>query len=154
MITSSAPGSLPVGLHVLRAAAHPPARYGESGGRSSAPSDAQIDEVAAVWRLEVPSAEGDDDRAELVIEWEGDVAQLRADGVVIRDRFWDGLPWRVDITALSPDAALTLHVVPITSVTLVDLDPAARARVEAAGSLCAVRSITRVVSARWCEEVG
>jgi beta-galactosidase len=156
MITSSAPGSLPVGLHIVRAAAHPPARYGESAGRSSAPSDAQIDEVAAVWRLEVPSAEaeGDGDRAELVIEWEGDVAQLRADGVVIRDRFWDGLPWRVDITALSPDAALTLHVVPITSETLVDLDPAARARVEAAGSLCAVRSITRVVSARWCEEVG
>ena len=71
-------------------------------GRSSAPTDAQIDEVAAVWRVDVPSPEAtaDGDQVELVIEWEGDVAQLRADGVVIRDRFWDGLPWRVDITDL------------------------------------------------------
>ena len=78
-------------------------------------------------------------RSELVIEWEGDVAQLRADGVVIRDRFWDGLPWRVDITDLSPHAELTLHIVPITTESLIDLDDAARLRVEADGQLCDVQ---------------
>ena len=62
----------------------------------------------------------------------------------IRDR-----SWRVDITDLSPEVELTLHIVPITTESLIDLDSAARARVEAEGRLCAVTSITRVVSARW-----
>ena len=138
-------------LDAVRAGGRPPARFGEFMGRSSAPTDAQIDEVAAVWRVDVPSPEttADGDQVELVIEWEGDVAQLRADGVVIRDRFWDGLPWRVDITDLSPDAELTLHIVPITTESLIDLDDAARARVEAAGLLCDVKSVTRVLSSRW-----
>ena len=69
-------------------------------GRSSAPTDAQIDEVAAVWKVALPGvgAPTAGDLVELVIDWEGDVAQLRADGIVIRDRFWDGLTWRVDMT--------------------------------------------------------
>ncbi len=150
---SSAPGSLALTPEAVRAGGRPPARFGEFMGRSSAPTDAQIDEVAAVWRIDVPSPEAtaDGDQSELVIEWEGDVAQLRADGVVIRDRFWDGLPWRVDITDLSPDAELTLHIVPITTESLIDLDDAARLRVEAAGLLCGVQSITRVLSSRWTE---
>ena len=89
------------------------------------------------------------DLVELVIDWEGDVAQLRLDGIPIRDRFWDGLTWRIDVTDIDPAAELTLHIVPITTESLIDLDEAARARVEAAGRLCAVASITRVVSARW-----
>ena len=149
--TASAPGSITLTPEAVRASGRPPARFGEFMGRSSAPTDEQIDEIAAVWRIDVPSPEAtaDGDQSELVIEWEGDVAQLRADGVVIRDRFWDGLPWRVDITDLSPSAELTLHVVPITSESLIDLDDAARLRVEARGELCAVNSITRVLSARW-----
>ena len=149
--TSSAPGSIALTPEPVRAGNPPPARFGEFMGRSSAPTDAQIDEVAAVWRIDVRSigtaAVGD--RSELVIEWEGDVAQLRADGVVIRDRFWDGLPWRVDITGLSPQAELSLHIVPITTESMIDLDDAARARVEAEGQLCSVRSINHVLSARW-----
>ena len=137
----------------MRSGGTPPARYGEFMGRSSAPTDAQIDEVAAVWRVVVPEREAAfaGDQVELVIEWEGDVAQLRADGAVIRDRFWDGLDWRIDITDLSPGVELTLHIVPITTESLVDLDEAARARIRAAGRLCAVRGIKRVVSARWTQ---
>lgn len=150
--TSSEPGSLPVTPEAVRAGRRPPARFGEFAGRSSAPTDAQIDEFAAVWRIAVRSTTAAvGDRSELVIEWEGDVAQLRADGVIVRDRFWDGLPWRVDITDLSPGTELTLHVVPITAESLIDLDAAARARVAEAGSLCAVRGVSRVVSSRWTE---
>jgi hypothetical protein len=148
--TASAPGSLVLTPAPVRAGGRPPARFGDFMGRSSAPTDAQIDEVAALWRVEVPSPRTSvGDQVELVIEWEGDVAQLRADGVVIRDRFWDGLPWRVDITDLSPHAELTLHIVPVTTESLIDLDDAARLRVEASGLLCDVKSVTRVLSSRW-----
>ena len=150
---SSQPGSVPVALDELHSGGMPPARYGEFMGRSSAPTDDQIDEVAAVWRIAVPDRDAvvEGDRIELVIEWEGDVAQLRADGIVVRDRFWDGSSWRVDITALSPGAELTLHVVPITTESVIDLDENARARVAAAGRLCAVHRVDRVLSSRWAE---
>ena len=150
---ASAAGTRRVGLITLRAAGDPPARYGEFMGRSSAPTDAQIDQVAAVWRVALPDARAlaAGDLVELVIDWEGDVAQLRLDGIPIRDRFWDGLTWRIDVTDIDPAAELTLHIVPITADSVIDLDAAARARVEEAGRLCAVNQVTRVVSTRWTE---
>jgi hypothetical protein len=151
--TASAPTTSRVDLITLRAAGDPPNRYGEFMGRSSAPTDAQIDQVAAVWKVSLPDAGAlaAGDLVELVIDWEGDVAQLRLDGIPIRDRFWDGLTWRIDVTDIDPAAELTLHIVPITAETAVDLDAAARARVEAAGRLCAVNQVNRVVSTRWIE---
>ena len=151
--TASAPGTRRVDLITLRAAGEPPIRYGEFMGRSSAPTDVQIDEVAAVWKVTLPDvgATIEGDLVELVIDWEGDVAQLRLDGIPIRDRFWDGLTWRVDVTDIDPAAELTLHIVPITPESIIDLDEAARARVESAGRLCAVRQLNHVVSARWTE---
>ncbi|GAA1955179.1 beta-galactosidase [Agromyces allii] len=150
---SSAPVTTPLVLEAVRSGSDVPARYGEFMGRSSAPTDPQIDQVAAVWRVDLPTTEAraQGDLVELVIDWEGDVAQLRADGTVIRDRFWDGLPWRVDITDLAPGTELTLHVVPITTDSRIDLDAAAQARVAAEGRLCAVQHIERVVSVRWTE---
>lgn len=122
-------------------------------GRSAAPDDAQFDEVAGIWRIRMPVVcdHPSGDLVELVIDWEGDVAQLRADGVVIGDRFWDGREWRVDITALPPEVELTVHIAPLAAHSAVDLDEAARARVEAAGTLCGIRRIDRVVSSRWTE---
>ena len=151
--TASAYGTRRADLITLRAAGEPPIRYGEFMGRSSAPTDAQIDEVAAVWKVALPhqGAITAGDLVELVIDWEGDVAQLRLDGIPIRDRFWDGLTWRVDVTDVDPALELTLHIVPITAESIIDLDGAARARVDADRRLCTVRSITRVVSARWSE---
>ena len=152
--TSSTPGSRQVDLVSLRGAGDPPSRYGAFMGRSSAPTDAQIDQFAAVWRI-ASFAEsdslGEGDRVELVIEWEGDVAQLRLDGVPIRDRFWDGLSWRIDVTGIDPSAELTLHIVPITDESAIDLDAVARARVLQNRRLCAVHTVTRVVSTRWTE---
>lgn len=148
--TASAPSVTPVPLEFVHEGGEPPATYGAFMGRSSAPTDAQIDEVASVWRVALPQSAGaDGDLVEFVLDWEGDVAQLRLDGVVIGDRFWDGLVWRFDVTGIAPDAELTLHVVPITVDTVVDLDAAARARVEAAGRLVGVRRAERVVSTRW-----
>lgn len=149
--TSSTPGTQRVDLVSLRTAGDPPTRYGEFMGRSSAPTDAQIDQFAAVWRVAAldSHAHSPGDRIEIVIEWEGDVAQLRRDGVPIRDRFWDGLPWRIDVTDIDPAAELTLHVVSLTAGSEIDLDAEARARVEQAGRLCAVHKVTRVVSTRW-----
>jgi beta-galactosidase len=149
---ASASSILDLDLEGIRGPGEAPARYGEFMGRSSAPNDAQIDEVAAVWRVgraDAPAPRTDDARVELVIEWEGDVAQLRADGAVIRDRFWDGQCWRVDITDLDPSAELTLHVVPLTTHSVVDLDREARARLDETGTLCKVSSMKRVTSTRW-----
>ena len=151
--TASAPGTRRVDLITLRAAGDPPIRYGEFMGRSSAPTDAQIDEVAAVWKVALPDvgAPAAGDLVELVIDWEGDVAQLRA-----RRRLDPrSLLGRTDLASRRdghrPAVELTLHIVPITAESVIDLDAAARARVEAAGRLCAVKEVSRVVSARWTE---
>ena len=152
--TDAQPGSARVMVEELRPVGDAPARYGESMGRSAAPDSAQFDDVAGVWRI-VPPAPHDrsaGDLVELVVDWEGDVAQLRADGVVIGDRFWDGLTWRIDVTELAPGADLTLHIAPIASHSVIDLDASVRERVDAAGRLGAVIRVDRVVSSRWTSE--
>lgn len=149
--TASRPGACRSGLDELRPAGDAPARYGESRGRSAAPDGVQFDEVAGVWRIALPEHRDrpPGDLVELVVEWEGDVAQLRADGVVIGDRFWDGLAWRIDITDLAPAVDLTLHVAPIAAHSVIDLDASVRERVDAAGRLGAVIRVESVVSSRW-----
>lgn len=149
--TDAQPGSARAALEELRPAGDAPARYGESMGRSAAPDRGQFDEVAGVWRIvrPVPQERSRGDLIELVVDWEGDVAQLRADGVVIGDRFWDGLTWRIDITDLAPGADLTLHIAPIAAHSVIDLDASVRERVDAAGCLGAVIRVDRVVSSRW-----
>ncbi|WP_194762309.1 beta-galactosidase [Microbacterium sp. UFMG61] len=149
--TDAQAGSTRLVLDEARPAGEPPARYGESMGRSAAPDAAQFDEVAGVWRVLLPTPQdrADGDLVELVIEWEGDVAQLRADGVVIHDRFWDGRDWRIDITELSSAVDLTLHVAPIATHSVIDLDESVRARVDEAGRLGSVIRVAHVVSSRW-----
>ncbi|MGN7948714.1 beta-galactosidase [Microbacterium sp. 22215] len=149
--TDAHPGTTRLVLEKLRPAGDAPARYGESMGRSAAPDDEQFDEVAGVWRVVLPEPQhpSEGDLVELVVDWEGDVAQLRADGVVIADRFWDGLVWRVDITELAPTAELTLHVAPIAAHSVIDLDASVRERVDAAERLGSVFRVDRVVSSRW-----
>ena len=149
--TDAQPGSTRAALEELRPVNDVPARYGESMGRSAAPDSEQFDEVAGVWRivLPVPQDRSAGDLLELVVDWEGDVAQLRADGVVIGDRFWDGLTWRIDVTELAPGTDLTLHIAPIAAHSMIDLDASVRERVDAAGRLGAVIRVDRVVSSRW-----
>ena len=141
----------PLGVERIRGAGEPPARYGEFMGRSSAPDDAQVDALAAVWRLTTPPPAVTGQRIELVIDWEGDVAQLRADGALVGDRFWDGRAWRVDVTELDPAAELTLHILPVTSRSVIDFDPSVRSQVDADHTLCDALSVTRVASVLWRE---
>ena len=51
----------------------------------------------------------------------------------------------------TPAADLTLHIVPITAASLIDLDASARERVRTAGRLCEIDRIDLVVSSRWTE---
>ncbi|MCS3443231.1 beta-galactosidase [Microbacterium phyllosphaerae] len=149
--TDAHPGTTRLAIEELRPPGDVPARYGESMGRSAAPDDEQLDEVAGVWKVVLPEPQhlSEGDLVELVVDWEGDVAQLRADGVVIADRFWDGLVWRVDITDLAPTAELTLHVAPIGAHSVIDLDASVRERVDAAERLGSVLRVDHVVSSRW-----
>ena len=147
--SNTSENSLP--LQKLRDEKRVPDRYGEYQGRSSAPSDDQFNEVAAVWRIDLPVHDPAEpgDRVEIVLAWEGDVAQLRADGKLINDRFWDGRDWRIDVTHLAPGVHLTVHIAPLSAGSTIDLDATARARVDTAGTLCAVLGAHRVVTARW-----
>jgi len=141
-----------VTIEPLRDAGSAPEHYGVRNGRSSAPTDDQIDEVAAVWRVPVPArgtVPEEGARVELVIAFEGDVAQLRADGVPIADRFWNGLDWRIDITRLDPSAELTLHITPLSARSVIDLDSEVRSRLDATGTLCGVSGLREVISGRW-----
>ncbi|MBK4348643.1 beta-galactosidase [Lacisediminihabitans changchengi] len=149
--TDSLPQTTSLPFQQVAGAGDAPSRYGEFAGRSSAPTDEQFDAVAGVWRIARPltSALNDGDRVEIVIDFDGDVAQLRADGELFADKFWDGLVWRVDISHIPADRELTLHISPIASQSVIDLDPGARARVDAAGSLCAIRTVEQVTSVRW-----
>lgn len=150
--TAPSPGeAAAVPLEPLRDAAEVPPRYGEFMGRSSAPDDEQFEAVAAVWRIALPASgnRSSGDRIELDIDFEGDVAQLRVDGVLIADRFWNGLSWRVDVTELDPSQELTLHIAPLASHSVIDLDSAVRERLDRAGTLCAVTTVSRLASVRW-----
>ncbi|XVU22462.1 beta-galactosidase [Actinoplanes sp. CA-054009] len=103
-----------------------PVAYEKFDGRQSAPTPEVFDELAAVYRLDIP--EGSD--WFLRIAWSGDVAQLRIDGRVATDRFWDGSPWLANLKDLGwhPGAELTLHILPLAAGSAVSLPPDARDR--------------------------
>ncbi|GLW31618.1 galactose-1-phosphate uridylyltransferase [Actinoplanes regularis] len=121
----------------LRAATAVPAEYGKHDGRVSAPVRAAFDEHAAVFHLELPEWAADPEHdALLEIDWAGDAGELRVDGVTVTDRFWDGSRWQVNLTDAGHrrGARVTLHLLPLATVSRVSLPPEARDRLVAAGS--------------------
>lgn len=98
--------------------------YGSFEGRTSAPKKQEIDEMATIFAIptlpEVKKPAGI--KRELIIEWMGDVAQLRAGEQVVTDRFWDGSQWRIQLGTEQTEN-LTLHIMPISAATPVVLDP-------------------------------
>jgi hypothetical protein len=149
----------PGDVHVVHAeqvvAARPaPDSYGEFAGRASAPSREQFDAVAAVWHFALPSAPDTGDHGELVIDWAGDVAELRHDGVTVADRFWDGDQWRILLPA-DAQGEWTLHISPLRAGGGVSLTERMAARVPAGGAVCELDSIGLERSVLWqlgCEE--
>lgn len=130
---------LTVDVHAVsrRAATAVPAEYGKHDGRPSAPDRAAFDEHAAVWLLELPEWAADPDHDALLrVDWAGDAGELRLDGVTVTDRFWDGSSWQVNLVDAGYRAGreLTLHLLPLATVSRVSVPEDARDRLVAADS--------------------
>ncbi|MEU4690224.1 beta-galactosidase [Actinoplanes sp. NPDC023714] len=119
---------------VRAAATTVPVSYGKHDGRPSAPTPDTFDELAAVYRLTLPSWAADPALDPLLrIDWAGDVGELRVDGTTVTDRFWDGSRWVVNLTdaGYHQNAELTLHLLPLAAGTPVHLPSDARERLAA-----------------------
>jgi beta-galactosidase len=131
-VPPAAPAAEPVPAEQLRpAGAAVPVSYGKHDGRPSAPAPETFDELAAVYRLALPSWAADPAfDALLRIDWAGDVGELRIDGRTATDRFWDGSHWIVNVTdtGYHEGAEITLHLLPLASGTPVHLPADARDR--------------------------
>ncbi|MCS5714113.1 beta-galactosidase [Herbiconiux sp. CPCC 205716] len=142
----------PVAAQLVTTEGAPPAGYGESEGRASAPDDDAFRRSARVLRLELPpwALEG----GELEVHWAGDVARLLVDGVIVHDQFWSGVPLLVDTARLGvgPDSELTLEVLPLHPEARVGLpDGAARRRRAVEHPLCEVDEIVVLRRGAWRE---
>jgi len=130
-----------------------PPDYGFGGARHRAPDAEAVDDLAAVYRLDLPAAAFDAEAdAVLDIDWAGDVAQLRVEGRTIDDRFWDGERWSVALAdaGIRPGDDVTLHVLPLPRASTIGLPAAARARLESGdGALCDVDAVTLRVRGAW-----
>ncbi|MCO8271083.1 beta-galactosidase [Actinoplanes sp. TRM 88003] len=131
-----------------------PVAYGKFDGRQSAPSPEAFDELAAVYRIDIPPTAHD---AFLHIDWAGDVAELRVDGRTATDRFWDGSPWTVNLrdAGWHPGAKLTLHLLPLAAGSPVSLPAEARDHLLAAdGQLLDLRSVRVDARQSFLEDSG
>jgi len=129
-----------------------PASYGERAGRAAAPDADAIARHGSTWSLRLPDAAPG--RRVLHVDWAGDVAVLEVDGRVVADRFWDGTPWTVGLDALglTPDAELTVRIVPLHPGANVRLPDEAEARRRAVdSSLVALDGVRLVSSPLWHE---
>jgi hypothetical protein len=130
---------------VRPAAATVPVSYGKHDGRQSAPPPETFDQLAAIARLHLPDWGADPALdAVLRIDWAGDVAQLRIDGRVVTDRFWDGSLWMVNLhdAGYRAGSEVTLYVLPLACGSTVHLPSDARERLLAAdGQLHAIDSV-------------
>ncbi|WP_425838292.1 beta-galactosidase [Microbacterium sp. PA5] len=139
----------PVTVAAMRAAAPVPDDHGFGGPRHRAPAAQVLDADAAVFALEPDAWEGD---AVLDVDCGGDVAQLRVDGVVVDDRFWDGERWSISLpdVGATPASTVTLHVLPLSVRSTVWLPPRAAARrAAAAPDLLSVDSVSLRTRTPW-----
>ncbi|WP_345800544.1 beta-galactosidase [Microbacterium sp. AZCO] len=137
--------SLPTRL--VREGRLPSGDYGSRDGRHTAPGDDVIDRDAAVWQIHVPAAA----EATLRIRWAGDVAQLRVDGRTVRDRFWDGSDFLVDVEdcGIGPHSLVELRVLGLPGGTEMSLPAGAAGR--AAGGLLGLDGVQLEERALWRE---
>ena len=141
-----------VAVRPVRPASTPSGDYGSRAGRQAAPSDAEFDAHAAVFAMTVPAGASDD--AVLIVRWAGDVAQLRVDGRIVTDRFWDGSDLIVNLQDAGAGArsVVEVHVLPLRRDSGVHLPTDAADRLASASEvLCAVDSVELSQRALWSE---
>ncbi|WP_246852709.1 beta-galactosidase [Naasia sp. SYSU D00948] len=135
-----------------------PSDYGFHDGRQSAPTDSAVETRAAVYELELPpwALDGSGD-VSIHIEWAGDVAELRVDGVAVSDRFWDGSCWSIDAkdVGVQQGRAVTLHVLPLAPDSKIRLPAAAdERRRQSCNALLAVDRVRMERRQRWSSDTG
>ena len=132
-----------------------PVSYGKHDGRQSAPSPEAFDELAAVYRVPLPSWAADPELDVLLrVAWAGDVGQLRVDGRTVTDRFWDGSIWTISLrdAGYRPGSEVLLHLLPLAVGSTVHLPPDASDRLVAAdGQLLTVDAIKITGRSTWHE---
>lgn len=130
-----------------------PSGYGSRSGRESAPGDDPA--LTSVYAVAPPAGGSAGGNVVLDIGWEGDVARLAVDGTVVADRFWDGSDWRVAIDGVSPDAEVTVSIIPLSPESTIHLPAdAERRRRLVDGPLGALTRVRHVESAVWREATG
>ncbi|GAA0578825.1 hypothetical protein GCM10010172_74620 [Paractinoplanes ferrugineus] len=132
-----------------------PVAYAKFEGRQSAPAAETFDELAAVWRVGVPgwvlAPEVD---SCLRIRWAGDVGQVRVDGRVVTDRFWDGSDWTVSLRDIGAEdgAEVTVHLLPLAAGSTISLPGDAADRLAGVdGQLLALDSVRIETREVWRE---
>ena len=136
--------------------AHVPADYGFVGGRHSAPTIDDITDLAAIYRIELPEwAFEPDHDAVMEIDWAGDVGQVRVEGRIADDRYWDGSRWTVSVQDMRLDEGeVVLHLLPLAPDSTVWLPEAAAARRAAArGPLLALDAVRVISRGPWREVI-
>lgn len=119
----------------LAGASRVPSDYGFAGDRHSAPSSDAIEELAATYRLELPEWALDPVHDAVVeIDWAGDAGQVRSDGRIVDDRYWDGSRWSLSVADLGLSTSIDVLLLPLAAESTVWLPEAAAERRLRAGA--------------------
>ncbi|WP_458778704.1 beta-galactosidase [Arthrobacter sp. D3-16] len=135
-----------------------PASFGSLAGRAAAPSEGAIEEMAAVYRVDMTTAAGllaQGGHVELEVVWAGDVARLLVDGSVVADRFWDGSSWVVEAldAGIRPGSEVLLQILPLPKDAKVGVPLEAQHRHDTVdGDLAALDQVELLCWTTWQEE--
>lgn len=132
--------------------AHVPVDYGLVAGRHSAPTPDDIEDLAAIYRLDLPAWALDPDHdAVLEIDWAGDVGQVRVNGRAVDDRYWDGSRWSISVQDMQlGDGEVTVHILPLAAESTVSVPASAASRRQSVrGPLIALDAVRAVSRGPW-----
>jgi beta-galactosidase len=139
----------------IRAAKPVPASFGSLAGRAAAPTGSSIDELAAVYAVDLGAEVLSGEHTELEVAWAGDVARLVVDGTVVGDRFWDGSPWIIETNdaGIRPGSDVRLQILPLAKDAQVGLPAGAqRRRDTVAGDLVSLDRLDVLQWTGWTED--
>jgi hypothetical protein len=102
--SASAPAraALEVGAELIRESPGPVAPRIGGLGVAEAPSDADFDNHASIWRLRLPPNAADSAHARLRIAYLGDVARVTLDGRLVADNFYNGVDFELGLERFAP----------------------------------------------------